>query len=80
MVPREAPVHKYFSGPQNYNPDIDIVTKLFSLCPGVETLLCFRHFRGPWLADGIVFSLLPQMCGCSALKLSRVFLRAVCAF
>ena len=26
MVPTEVPIHKYFSEPQNYNPDIYIYT------------------------------------------------------
>ena len=52
MVPIEVPIHKYFSEPQNYNPDNDRQPQeLIRLDPDLELDHPFNIAAG-WRAEG----------------------------
>ena len=52
MVPIEEPIHKYFQGPRNYNPDFVLDSALQMRLSGAEELRIFRRLRHPNIAAG----------------------------
>ena len=45
MVPKEVPIHKYFSEPQNYNPDIYSLVFLFCTHLPLSATKVHRHYK-----------------------------------